>query len=189
MKRILLTLGASLALGITGVAGVAPTAATAASSTTPRSHVRHWTITPAAVGPVRLGESLHALKKAGFSFYPCGGQHGHPCYFKGGLAYSTQFDVNSKGKINWIVVSAASTHGYAFATKHGIVARRSTVRQLKRREHVTFIGNYGYGDAYQVHKKRTHKWITFFSEYHSTSKSVVYAIAVSSYPKPPEVKR
>ena len=167
-----------LALLAASAIGVSPYATAQAATTT----VKHWTITASAVGPLHLGEPLSDLKKAGFALNgPCGPE-AHPCYFKGKLGQDMAFDVNAHSKVKEMMVHVASGAGYAFATKHGTRVG-STISALKLKEHPTYIGNYGYGFAFQTHPAGTRKWITFFAlGKNPTAK--VYSIVVSSYPKP-----
>lgn len=137
--------------------------------------VKHWTIRMDGVGPFTLGEPL-AQVRARHATYPCGGQH-HPCYFKGALGYDLEFDVSAANRVKELMVNAASGHGYAFATRQGI-RRGTTIATLKSKLHPRHIGDYGYGDAYDVHHG-THEWMTFF-----TDGKAVYSIVVSTTAKP-----
>lgn len=167
-------------LGILLALAIAFTSWPPADATTPKVH--HWTITTSSVGPLYLGEPLSDLNKAKkFAHYPCGGSHGHPCYFKGKLGKADlEFDVNDKLKIVELMVNG-SGYGYTFTTRHGISVG-SRVKRLKAKEHPKYIGNYGYGPAFAVHRGK-HRWLTFFA----TSKKntgKVYSIVVSRAPKP-----
>ncbi|GAA3827732.1 hypothetical protein [Nocardioides panacisoli] len=157
------------------------------SPTTTRAEapkVKHWKITTSAVGPLQLGDSLRDLKRAGYTFYPCGGKSGgHPCYFKGKLGKVMGFDVDEHRKVKQLMVNARSGHGYAFATKSGVHVG-STVKTLKAKEHAAYLGNYGYGDAFAVHQGK-HQWITFFASGKKAS-STIYSISVSTTKKPPQ---
>jgi len=154
--------------------------ADAANSSRHAQRVQHWRITTSAVGPIELGETKTALKRAGYAYYPCGGDH-HPCYFKGKLGQDIGFDVNAAGRVKQIMVNVYKAHGRVFATAHGAHVG-TTVAKLKAKEHPKHLGNYGYGEAYAIHKGK-HRWITFFTT-GKTATSKVYSISVSTKKKP-----
>jgi hypothetical protein len=143
---------------------------------------KHWKISTSAVGPLHLGDSLRDLKKAGYTFFPCGGRTGgHPCYFKGPIGKVMQFDVDGHRKVKQLMVGVRSGHGYAFATRGGVHVG-STVETLKSELHPTFLGDYGYGPAFAIHKGK-HRWVTFFAT-GDESTATIYSISVSTTKKP-----
>jgi hypothetical protein len=146
--------------------------------------VKHWTITTSSVGPLELGMSLAEVKKAGYSYYPCGGETGgHPCYFKGKLGKVMGFDVNGRDRVKQLMVNVASGSGFAFKTESGVKVG-STVEELKAALHPAHVGDYGYGEAFDIHSGK-HRWMTFFAT-GSTASDTIYSISVSTSRKPPQ---
>lgn len=172
----LITTAATAAVSVLALGG----GADAANAHHAQQRIQHWKITTSAVGPIKLGEAKTALKHAGYAYYPCGGDH-HPCYFKGKLGEDIGFDVNGSNKVKQVMVNAYKAHGRVFATAHGVHVG-TTVAKLKSKEHPAHLGDYGYGEAYAIHKGK-HRWITFFAT-GKTATSKVYSISVSTGKKP-----
>lgn len=148
------------------------------------SNIQHWTIGLSSVGKVRLGETEAQLRRAGFTFSQCGGKTGgQPCYFDGQIGHDLQFDVDANSRVREIMVNARSGYGYWFATKQGVQVK-DTVSKLMVKVHPKYVGDYGYGDAYEIHSG-AHQWITFFCD-GTTLTSKIYSIAVSTFPTPPQ---
>jgi hypothetical protein len=128
--------------------------------------------------------SLADLAKAGYDYHPCGGETGgHPCYFKGKLGKVMGFDVNGRDRVKQLMVNVASGSGFAFKTEGGIKVG-STVEELKSALHPAHVGNYGYGEAFDIHTSK-HRWMTFFAT-GSTASDTIYSISVSTSRKPPQ---
>lgn len=171
MKPIRGVLAALAVAALATTSLVAPTATAAAKKTV-------WTVSTGGIGPLRVGMTEAKAKKD--KLVTSDG------VVKGAArnAVVAYFDQDSPHKLFAVTVTGSSPKGWTIATKSGVKVG-TTVAQLRKREKVTALGNYGYGYAFTLHTS-AHRWLTFFVNAGDTVKPTdkVYSIAASSFKKP-----
>jgi len=166
--------GVLAALAIAALAATSLTAPTATAAT----KTTVWTVSTGGIGPLRVAMTEAKAKKD--KLVNSDGVVRGPAR----NAVVAYFDQKSPHKLFAVTVTGASPKGYTIATKSGVKVG-TTLAQLRKREKVTALGNYGYGYAFTL-KTSAHRWLTFFFNAGDKVKSTdkIYSIAASSFKKP-----